>query len=326
MISGSLRFLVNVESLNGVETVGNLSKHRTAAVVVKTDKGYAVRYVPAVSGESIAHAYQQRLADLATAHGVPVSQLSKRGEFLKFTDDGVLKQEGVESPKSHEDALRFETEVMLKDVVTDVGGFLYAGKPPVRRTSRFKVGYMIPAVGMGDVPAQLEAQFHVRYATNVADNQKIYNTEVGSALYTLSFILDDDLIAVPSTHGDHDNVETLKGQKAKRRELAVKALLSVFTLDFGAKRSRFLPQAELVSGVVVKTDFPFVPEPASYPSYISATVERAVKTMKVLGKQERGMKVLYMMRRDPAEAKPSLLGGINMKEVYTPEDILMELV
>lgn len=50
MIGGTVRFLVNVESLNGVESVGNLTRHRTAPVVLRSSSGYVVRYVPTVSG------------------------------------------------------------------------------------------------------------------------------------------------------------------------------------------------------------------------------------------------------------------------------------
>jgi Uncharacterized protein predicted to be involved in DNA repair len=70
-LSVSLRYLVNVESLNGVESVGNISRHRVAPVVLPVGKGYAVKYVPVVSGESIAHAYQSILVEEAMSRNSP---------------------------------------------------------------------------------------------------------------------------------------------------------------------------------------------------------------------------------------------------------------
>lgn len=80
MISGSVRFLVNVESLNGVESVGNLSRHRTAPIVTRKSTGeYVIRYVPVISGESLAHAYQMALVEIAEKMGLPVTHRTKQG-------------------------------------------------------------------------------------------------------------------------------------------------------------------------------------------------------------------------------------------------------
>jgi len=52
--------------------------------------------------------------------------------------------------------------------------------------------------------------------------------------------------------------------------------------NFGGKRSRFLPSMKLMSLVVVKTDFPFIPEPGHDDSYIKTTVMRLEKAKSVL--------------------------------------------
>ncbi|AWR98106.1 type I-A CRISPR-associated protein Cas7/Csa2 [Acidianus sulfidivorans JP7] len=284
MISGSVRFIVNLESLNGVESIGNLTKHRTAPVVLKTSTGYLVRYVPVISGEALAHAYQASLVDIAQKEGLPVGKLSSQYEFIKFSTDEALKIEGVNPPKNFDDARRFEVEVMLKDIVADIGGFMYAGTAPVRRTSRIKLGYMIPALRGDEIPAQLEAQFHVRFSNKpVSGSQAIFNVEVSSALYTFSFELDEDLIAVPSTVGEEvDGEEELGKQKSERVKAAIRALYSLLAGNFGGKRSRFLPSMELKSLVVTKTDFPFIPEPGHSDDYIKRTVERLSKAKSVL--------------------------------------------
>ncbi|MEM0444035.1 MAG: DevR family CRISPR-associated autoregulator, partial [Candidatus Caldarchaeum sp.] len=155
-VSTSLRMLVNVESLNAVETVGNVSRHRVAPIVIPQDAGYTIKYVPAVSGESIGHGYQSVLADIALREGLPVGEFSARKEFLKYSGDSYL--EGISPPSNHDDIRRFEVDVLLKDVVSDVGGFLYTGKISVKRTSRLQVGYLLPALEDVTNAAAVEAQ------------------------------------------------------------------------------------------------------------------------------------------------------------------------
>ncbi|AAK41675.1 type I-A CRISPR-associated protein Cas7/Csa2 [Saccharolobus solfataricus] len=318
MISGSVRFLVNLESLNGVESIGNLTKHRTAPVVLKTSTGYLVRYVPVISGEALAHAYQASLVDIAKKEGLPVGSLSSQYEFIKFSTDEALKIEGIKEPKDYNDARRFEVEVMLKDVIADVGGFMYAGGAPVRRTSRIKLGYMIPALRGDEIPAQLEAQFHVRFSNKpVSGSQAIFNVEVSSALYTFSFELDEDLIAVPSTFGEKvKGEEELERQKAKRVKSAIKALYSLLSGNFGGKRSRFLPSMKLMSLVVTKTDFPFMPEPAHDDDYIKTTIMRLGKAKGVLN---GNLAKAYVINNEGIEV------GEGVTVLSTVEDLVVKL-
>ena len=285
MISGSFRFLINTESLNGVESVGNLTRHRTAPVVLRTSVGYLVRYVPAISGEALAHAYQAALVEVAKKYNLPVGLYSSRYDFIKFSTEEVVKEEGVTPPKSQDDARRFEVDVMLKDIVADVGGFMYAEAVPVRRTSRIKFGYMIPALTGDEIPAQLESQFHVRSSQK---GQMIYNVEVSSALYVMSFSLDEDLISVPSNEGKEvEGEKKLREQRTSRVKASIEALYYVLTGNFGGKRSRFLPSMKLMSGIVTVTDFPFIPEPGHTDDYISTTIKRLEKAKKIFnGKGE----------------------------------------
>ena len=283
MISGVARFLINVEALNGVETVGNLNKHRTATIVLETSSGYMTTYVPAISGATVAHDYQVALVNIADRMKLPLSKTSRQYEFVKFSSEDILKEENITPPKNAKEARRFEVEIMLKDVVADIGGFMYAGKTPVRRTSRIKFGYMIP-VAKEDVLASIDAQFHTR-SSNTAEEgkQSIYNVEVASALYTLVFQLDEDLISVPSTVGDKVNgEEDLAKQRHDRTEAAIRALYCVLTGNFGGKRSRFLPSLELKSLIVTRTDFPFIPSPANRDDYIEDTIQRLQKAKKIL--------------------------------------------
>ncbi len=276
-VSISLRYLVNMESLNGIESVGNISRHRVAPMIIPTNNEYSVKYVPAVSGESIAHAYQMLLVDEALKKGLPVGKRSKLGELLKYTDDDLLKEENITPPENYDDARRFEVDVMLKDIVSDIGGFMYTGKIPVKRTSVFQVSYMIPVYDSSSETAALEAQFHVRFSpSDPKKYQNPYTVEVGSALYTFTFNIDTDKIAVPSTAGEKtDNEELLQFQKDKRIEVAKNALIRLLeNLDFGAKRSRFSPIAELRSAVGIKSLVPIVVTPGVTSNYINDTYTR----------------------------------------------------
>jgi len=287
-LSTSLRLLVNVESLNAVETVGNVSRHRVVPIVVPGDGGYSIKYVPAVSGESIAHGYQSELVNIAQGMGLPVGIYSSRKEFIKFSEDDYLKDEGIEPPTKHEQIRSFEVNVLRKDVIADVGGFLYAGKIPVKRTSRIQVGYLLPALENVATAAAVEAQFHVRYLFSKEQKgkkegegarlgQAIYNIEAASALYTMTINLDIKGIGVPSTEfGEaHPDEKKLATEAPKRRTAAVKALGSMLSnLSFGAKHSRYLPNTELMSCVFTLSETPFTVTPGNYTDYISKTAER----------------------------------------------------
>ena len=99
-LSLATRIEVNVEAFNAVETVGNLTRHRRAPMVVPFEGGYRLIYVPAVSGESLANAYQRALVDVARViyKGLepPLSEWDKRYEFSKFMDNAHLTQSLIE--------------------------------------------------------------------------------------------------------------------------------------------------------------------------------------------------------------------------------------
>ncbi len=330
-LSASLRLLVNVESLNSVESVGNVSRHRSVPIVVPYDSGYTIRYVPAISGESIAHGYQSLLVDVALREGLPVGVYSRRKEFLKFSEDAYLKDEGIESPKDYEDIRRFEVDVLLKDVVADVGGFLYAGNIPVKRTSRFQVGYMLPALEDVTSAAALEAQFHVRFLQSKPSRsteqdgaelgQIPYNIEAASALYTLTFNLDVDGIGVSvNTFGkvDQKKEEELARQRTERRKAALKALgLFVSEISFGARHSRYLPNAELMSCTFALSDIPFTVSAGNFRSYIERTFRRANKLSELL----RIKAHVWAVVREKGVQVPE-----GVKEVSSPEEIVEELI
>jgi CRISPR-associated protein Csa2 len=297
-LSLSLRLLTNVESLNGIESIGNLSRHRTVPIVVEKEKegqGYTIRFVPAISGESIAHAYQELLVKFALEKGLNVGKYSGQMEFLKFTDEKILKEEEIKPPASLEDIRRAEADIIYKDVVVDIGGFLFAGDYPIKRTSRFQVGYMIPA--QEDIEATaLEAQFHVRHVPSemkkgVAGETRAqipYNIEVGSAVYTFTFNLDLDGISRVSTRfGKESGIEKeLEKERPERVKVAMRALTEILsTLQYGAKRSRFLPNVEPLSAVAAYSEKSvFIVSPGNFKDFIKTTLKRSQDYQNVISK------------------------------------------
>jgi len=256
------RILVNVEALNMTESVGNYVKHRRVPVIMPGT--YTTYFVPAVSGESIAHGYQAVLAEEAEKNGIPVCNLCKKGYFLKSTNDKVFESSfGIKPPDSEAD---FERTVISKCLVEDVGGFLYApraGGKNVKRTSNFFVGYMIPTKESLEGTV-IEPQLHSRYALGTPFvereqmGQMLYYVELSSAVYAFSFDLDSKFIGrttfvlekagEPVTFRQGDSRE-------KRISVSINAVSNFLreTL-FGAKRTRFLPVVDWESMIMALSD------------------------------------------------------------------------
>ena len=341
-ISIALRAVVNVESLNGIETVGNLSRHRTAPLVIPINgNGYAIRFLPVVSGESIAHAYQELLVEEANLNNLPLSERSKKYEFLKFAEDKLLEEENIEKPKDENDIRRAEVDILLKDFVCDVGGFLYAGNPSIKRTSCFQVGYMVPAIYEKEVAA-LESQFHMRFApSSMSNHQMPYSVEVGSALYTFTFTLDTDRIGKPSTpfgkkSDEEEKLNEQRGLRVKDKEeelnrqrgLRVKASLSALTkfysyLNFGAKRSRFLPNMEVESAIAsYSKDSRFTVSPGNNKEFIRSTAMRMNAFIATMQSLNRNASInLFAYSRDNIALD---ISGIN--SASSIEDMMRALI
>ena len=327
-LSLSTRILLDVEALNMTESVGNFVKHRRAPVVIPTENGFILRYVPVISGESLAHAYQEILARIALNTGLNVCRLCRRGVFLKHTDKNVFKESGIPRPSDPKDPELVEEAIVKGCVVEDVGGFLYTDAT-LKRTSRFIVGYMIPALDSIRVSAT-EAQFHVRYAPTERQ-QMIYNIEVGSALYSLSIALDIDGIGVSSIslEGGKPRLLVDKIERVKRVEAALKALHLMITQQlFGAKRSRFYPHWKIVSlGVMVSHPLPLNMQPAHSRDYITDTVNTANEAIKTLRKGSLSVEekayLYYYTEEKISEPKPEY---VEVTRLANPSEVFSKAI
>jgi CRISPR-associated protein Csa2 len=247
------------------EAVGYYVKHRRAPVAVYDEKNriYTLIYVPVVSGESLSHAYQAWLAEEAQNNGLSVCSMCLRGELVKHGARVVLQDEGLSPDKVNnvEEASKLEEDLIKKCVVEDIGGFLVPTGVPVKRTSRFYIGYMVPA--LDSIKAStLDPQFHVRHAPSLIGRgeefretgQAMYYVELGTAVYTVSFAL--DVTGIGSTSF------TLKVEVDP-------------TGMFGAKRTRFLPNYKLLSAVAaVSKGAPFNVEPGHSRDFIAISAKR----------------------------------------------------
>jgi CRISPR-associated protein Csa2 len=304
-LSFSLRILVDAEALNMVESTGNYTKHRRAPLVVPVEGGFEIRYVPAVSGESLAHAYQAILAELAKERKLPICERCATGEFLKHAEDEIFGdsewEKQVQSYAKNKDFHSAEKTLITNCMVEDIGGFLYTNGN-VKRTSRAAFGYMLPARDFAQAAA-VEPQFHVRHVPSQPERgkQMIYYVETSSALYVLSGYL--DICGVGCT--SMIRRECLQDAD-KRREAAIKALVLMLANQlYGAKRSRFLPAWTVASAVFAAAKSPFMVTPGHVKDYIDETIKRAKAYSKNFGDEV----FIYYYIREGYDKSPAESGG-----------------
>lgn len=326
-ISLGIRMLVNIEALNMVESVGNVVRHRTVPMVIRKPTGeYIMRWVPAISGECLAHAYQSYLAEVASKKGLKVCYWCRKNEFIKHFDLKFYKGTSGSISYSDEEKELFkyteykreqfnidvikdiEEKIVKSCVVEDVGGFLTV-QGPTKRTSRFYVSYAVPTydtVEKGIVA--LDHQFMVRHAPEAevrrpkgveAPAQAPYYPQIGSALYAWIFNLELDGISVSSVSGE----KILSDQKvAKRKEASLDALAEM--LDnriFGAKLTRFTPfidyevlLAAISKGIRFTVSSPTLP----LKQFIKETVDRLERAKTSTGSE---VKVVLWCKEETVE-------------------------
>ncbi len=286
----------------------------------------------------MAHSYQAWLADLAEKRKLPVCEYCEKHEFVKHADVNVFgskkweqelaseiasssKKAKGESKAAGPDALKLidsiERRIIENCVVEDIGGFLYAGEIPVKRTSRFASSYMVPSLDAVE-RAIIETQFQVRHAPTASQKleqaQMIYNVEVGSAIYAWSFYIDLSQIGCTSM-ATKDCFIKLENRKA-RVELAIDALaLMLDTKIFGAKQSRFAPIVDYEIAIATLSDpLPFtVSPPAIGLEFIEDTIKRSkafansTKTPVKIYVYTRDNKLADGLRKSGVEVSPTLM-------------------
>ncbi|RLF63362.1 MAG: type I-A CRISPR-associated protein Cas7/Csa2, partial [Thermoplasmata archaeon] len=277
-VSVGVRFEAQVEAMNMVESIGNYTRHRKVPYIIKDKDGYKLVYVPAISGESIAHTYQYFLAQEAKALGLKVCNECLNGEFYKSMNLSHAESKGVKEGDSADTA---EKKIVENCVVEDIGGFLIAEKIPAKRTSVFQVSYAVP-IKSAVLSSIVDPQLHARQSLapekreegrKEASEQMIFYVEVGTAIYGFVFNINLDRIGVSGITGDQilDDME-----KRKRMEAAIRALLRMLSsMQFGAKLSRFFPNGKIKTILVSISEKPFVVSSPLEDTFIEDTMKRA---------------------------------------------------
>jgi CRISPR-associated protein Csa2 len=310
-LSMSVRVLVNVEALNAVESLGNIIRHRKATIVIPRSVGTSRRLelvsVPVISGEALRHGYQCTLANLASVSGKPVCTFCSTCEFVKHGVRPLIErfEPQLHNAISAKSTLAEKERVIIENcVVEDVGGFLIPLEPPVRRTSRLYISYMIPS--LADLKFSSEVQFHTRgapQANNLVDlmrkekervreeerPQSIYYVESSSAVYTFSAALDLSGIGVTSNCDKSDGGKLVcekldGGERLERARLAILALAELVKGGvFGGKQSSYRPHWMPLSVVVsISRPLRFMTAPAHKHEYIRETYELASRNATLL--------------------------------------------
>lgn len=255
------RIWLEAEALNMVESVGNYVKHRRVPIVVSEGGNFLTFFVPAISGESVAHAYQTILAEEMGKVKEKVCKYCQKGIFLKSSSKEVYQDVIGEKPpeaanknknEKGEVVGKIESSIVSNCGVEDVGGFLYAENPNVKRTSSFYTGYMVP-VREGLKVLSIDPQLHSRYALGTkfvgagegesTSGQRIYYVELSSGLFAFSFDLDTKFIGKYTFNVDQYGQDIVQTDSAKKRTQAAIEALRRLLLEFpvGAKRTRFNP-------------------------------------------------------------------------------------
>jgi len=144
-----------------------------------------------------------------------------------------------------------ESSIIKHCAVEDIGGFLYAEKPNVKRTSCFSTGYMVPvkeSLKAMSVEPQLQSRYalgtkFVKPTETAAAGQMIYYVELSSGIFCFSFDIDTKYIGKYTFHVENYGKEIIeKNNRVNRSKAALKALKSfLLQLPVGAKRTRFNP-------------------------------------------------------------------------------------
>ncbi|MEX2723854.1 MAG: type I-A CRISPR-associated protein Cas7/Csa2 [Candidatus Freyarchaeota archaeon] len=311
-LSAGIEFEANIEALNMVETAGNYAKHRRVPYLVMNEGKLSVIYVPAISGESLSHAYQEFLVE--EGEKLPICNYCKRGEFFKSMNKEHAKEKFPDF-KVPEEVDALEEGIIKNCVVEDIGGFLYAEAPPVKRTSAFQVSYALPVKEYA-LESVIEPQLQARHAqmkkvgtkenreTKEAQEQMIYYVETGSALYGFTFNLDFEKIGYSSIQSK----PLLMADELKlRRRVASRALFRMLSSQqFGAKLSRFFPVGGITSIVVSLTEKPFTVTSPIYKGFATST-KRRLEALRSVFNEECA---LFVMGEDGLDTPEAVLGEV----------------
>lgn len=296
-ISGRLR--LNAHSLNAQGGGGtNYIEITKTKMTVKTDNGWAVVEVPAITGNMLKHWHFVGFVDYfkATPYGTNLTERALRYNGTRF-GQGETKAKKADGSEID---IKEEAEIIKNLADADVHGFL-APKTGVRRVSLVKTSFIIPTE---DFIKEVEGE---RLITAVKHNrvdvnergaissgndtaQMLFSREYATGLYGFSIVLDLGLVGIPQSAPVKADGKEFKPnliidpeERKARIESALRALLPMLSGYIGANLARSFPAFKLEEFIAIASEEPI---PALvhgfYEDYVEAS-KSIIKNAEKLG-------------------------------------------
>ncbi len=263
------RILLNAASLNTQGAGGtNYIELTKIPIVVKEADRYALREVPAISGNMVKRYHFVGFVDFLKREGY--------GEGL--TEDGARyvayrfaeRTRSAKSAAGVEVALEDESKIIRAFADADLHGFL-APQTQVRRESLCKFSFLLPveeavleggygveAVTHNRVVISREGKIVGREEEARAGAMMIFKRQYASAPFGFSVVLDLTMIGVPQADPTKGPQIEEKERKA-RSKAAILGLLNLLTGQTGAGTSRAFPAEEVEELIAVASPHPIPP-------------------------------------------------------------------
>ncbi|QGA53932.1 DevR family CRISPR-associated autoregulator [Sulfolobus sp. E5-1-F] len=310
-VSFGLRFRVNVEAMNMVESFGNYTRHRTAPLLRKTDNGYEVVFAPVVSGQAIAHAFMRALADLelnkigvtplqsgSSESGSQQSKSSKTEPRLcedcknYQTIGGFLKRSG--------DANTLLDNRVKTCIVDDVTGFMATKSSSKSEKEGKSKAMATKSSSKSEKEGESEAEekgSSIRRTSRIMFSYMIPDIDAARATIFPQFhvrfnniknenaifqIESGSAVYMLTIHVNVSGIGQLSTEqyvedRIDRVDKTFTALMTMFSGSYiGAKHARYLPIIEFLGGIAaISKPMPFSVSPPKRYDYVADTLQRA---------------------------------------------------
>ncbi len=327
-ISGRLR--LNAHSLNAQGGGGtNYIEITKTKVTVKTDNGWTVVEVPAITGNMLKHWHFVGFVDYfrTTPYGANLTERALRYNGTRFGqgETTAKKADGSEIELKNEEGI-------IKNLAdADVHGFL-APKTGVRRVSLVKTSFILPTEDfIKEVEGErlITAVKHNRVDVNergaiTSGNdtaQMLFSREYATGLYGFSIVLDLGLVGIPQSAPVKAGGKEFKPnliidpeERKARIESALRALLPMLSGYIGANLARSFPAFKLEEFVAIASEDPI-------PALVHGFYEDYVEASKSLIKNAE--KLGFKVKTFTYGVK---LEGIEATEVSSVEELVAKLL
>lgn len=269
-IAGRVR--LNAHSLNAQGGSGtNYVELTKAKISVKTDNGWRVIEVPAISGNMVKHWHFIGFVDFfkETNYGHNLTERALRYNGVRF-GQGETKHKKADRTEVE---LKNEAEIIKNFADADIHGFL-APKSGVRRVTLVKASFLLPTEDfIKDVDERLiYAVKHNRI--DIDENgaiksgedqtaQMLFSREYATGLYGFELILDLGFVGIPQScpwkfenNSKLPNIVTQDAEREVRIESALRALIPMLSGYIGANLARSFPVFKLEEFIAVVSDKP----------------------------------------------------------------------